>query len=117
MGMRVKVNDPARAGEVATAIDNEFANSPYETKAEPEGRSCGGLRNRLETSKILIAILSAVFFTILLVAGNTMAQAVQEQIGGIKGDGVYKRIGARVGACGVVPDRRGGRDRGAGAGG
>ena len=33
----VKVKDPERAADVATAIDKEFANSPYETKAEPEG--------------------------------------------------------------------------------
>src|SRR5258706_525194 len=33
----VRVNDPGRAAEVAKAIDREFANSPHETKAEPEG--------------------------------------------------------------------------------
>jgi putative ABC transport system permease protein len=38
----VRVNDPDRATEVAKAIDNEFANSPYETKAEPEGAFAQG---------------------------------------------------------------------------
>jgi putative ABC transport system permease protein len=33
----VRVADPDRAAEVAAAIDAEFANSPNETKAEPEG--------------------------------------------------------------------------------
>jgi putative ABC transport system permease protein len=39
---------------------------------------------------ILIWILSAVFFTILLVAGNTMAQAVRERTGEL---GVLKALG------------------------
>jgi putative ABC transport system permease protein len=87
----VKVNDPARAGEVATAIDNEFANSPYETKAEPEGAFIQGFADQIgDIGKILIAILSAVFFTILLVAGNTMAQAVRERTQEL---GVLKAMG------------------------
>jgi putative ABC transport system permease protein len=76
----VKVKDPDRAADVATAIDNEFANSPYETKAEPEGAFMQGFAEQIgDIGTILIAILSAVFFTILLVAGNTMAQAVRER--------------------------------------
>src|SRR5688572_7435020 len=87
----VKVNDPARAGEVATAIDSEFANSPYETKAEPEGAFIQGFAEQIgDIGKILIAILSAVFFTILLVAGNTMAQAVRERTQEL---GVLKSMG------------------------
>ena len=41
-------------------------------------------------SLIVAGILSAVFFTILLVAGNTMAQAVRERTGEL---GVLKAIG------------------------
>jgi putative ABC transport system permease protein len=87
----VKVNDPDRAGEIATAIDNEFANSPYETKAEPEGAFMQGFAQQIgDIGKILLAILSAVFFTILLVAGNTMAQAVRERTEEL---GVLKAMG------------------------
>jgi putative ABC transport system permease protein len=76
----VRVNDPDRAAEVASAIDNEFANSPHETKAEPEGAFMQGFAQQIgDVGMILIGILSAVFFTILLVAGNTMAQAVRER--------------------------------------
>src|SRR5882672_11324639 len=76
----VRVNDPERAADVAKAIDNEFANSPYETKAEPEGAFMQGFAQQLgDIGTILILILSAVFFTILLVAGNTMGQAVRER--------------------------------------
>ena len=86
-----RVNDPDRAGEIAQAIDNEFANSPHETKAEPEGAFMQGFAQQMgDIGTILIAILSAVFFTILLVAGNTMAQAVRERTEEI---GVLKAMG------------------------
>jgi len=76
----VRVSDPDRAPEVAKAIDLEFANSPYETKAEPEGAFAQGFVQQMgNVGTIMIAILSAVFFTLLLVAGNTMAQAVRER--------------------------------------
>jgi putative ABC transport system permease protein len=77
----VRITDPERAAEVAQAIDAEFANSPAETKAEPEGAFIQGFANQVgNIAKILMAILSAVFFTILLVAGHTMAQTVRERI-------------------------------------
>jgi putative ABC transport system permease protein len=76
---------------VAKAIDNEFANSPFETKAEPEGAFMQGMAQQFgDISTILIAILSAVFFTILLVAGNTMGQAVRERTEEL---GVLKALG------------------------
>lgn len=87
----VRVHDPDRAVEVAKAIDAEFANSPYETKAEPEGAFLQAFIQQIGSiGTILIAILSAVFFTILLVAGNTMAQAVRERSEEL---GVLKALG------------------------
>lgn len=76
----VRVADPERAAEVAAAIDAEFANSPNETKAEPEGAFVQGFANQMgNIGFILMSIIAAVFFTILLVAGNTMAYAVRER--------------------------------------
>ncbi len=87
----VRVHDPEHAVEVAKAIDAEFANSPYETKAEPEGAFAQAFIQQIGSiGTILIAILSAVFFTILLVAGNTMAQAVRERAEEL---GVLKALG------------------------
>jgi putative ABC transport system permease protein len=87
----VRVSDPARAVEVAGAIDAEFANSPYETKTEPEGAFAQAFVEQMgNIGAMLVAILSAVFFTILLVAGNTMAQSVRERVGEV---GVLKALG------------------------
>jgi putative ABC transport system permease protein len=76
----VRVTDPDLAGEVAAAIDAEFANSSYETKSEPEGAFIQGFANQIgNIGFIIMSIMSAVFFTILLVAGNTMAYTVRER--------------------------------------
>jgi len=76
----VRVSDPDRAGEVAAAIDAEFANSSHETKAEAEGAFIQGFANQIgNIGFIIMSIMSAVFFTILLVAGNTMAYTVRER--------------------------------------
>jgi putative ABC transport system permease protein len=85
------VDDPDQAEAVARAIDAQFANSPYETKAEPEGAFAQGFAQQIgDMGTMLIAILSAVFFTILLVAGNTMAQSVRERTQEL---GVLKSLG------------------------
>lgn len=87
----VRIANPDEAAAVARAIDDEFANSPAETKAETEGAFVSAFAKQVgNVGAIMVAILSAVFFTILLVVGNTMAQAVRERIGEI---GVLKALG------------------------
>lgn len=87
----IKVDDPDQAEAVAKAIDAEFANSPFETKAETEGAFVQGFAKQIgNVTAIMIAIMSAVFFTILLVAGNTIAQSVRERTEEI---GVLKSLG------------------------
>ena len=76
----VRVQNPQDAAAVAQRIDDEFANSPNETKSETEGAFLRGWAKQIgDITTMMVAILSAVFFTILLVAGNTMAQSVQER--------------------------------------
>ena len=88
---QVRVNDPKQATEVAAAIDAEFVNSPAETKAETEGAMFQGFAQQIgDIGTIVTAILGAVFFTILLVAGNTMAQSVRERTQEL---GVLKALG------------------------
>lgn len=87
----VRVTDPALSEEVARKIDEAFANSPWETKAESEKAFVQSFAKQVgDIGKIVSAVLSAVFFTILLIAGNTMAQAIRERTGEI---GVLKAIG------------------------
>jgi|ERR1022692_2816087 putative ABC transport system permease protein len=88
---QVKVADPKRATEVAAAVDAEFANSSAETKAETEAAMYQGFAQQIgDIGTIVTAILGAVFFTILLVAGNTMAQSVRERTQEL---GVLKAVG------------------------
>jgi putative ABC transport system permease protein len=88
---QVRVDDPKHATAVAAAIDTEFANSPAETKAETEGAMFQGFAQQIgDIGTIVTAILGAVFFTILLVAGNTMAQSVRERTQEL---GVLKAVG------------------------
>jgi putative ABC transport system permease protein len=87
----VRLKDPAQAEKVAQAIESEFMNSPAETKAESEGAFVSGFAKQLgDIGKIIASVLGAVFFTLLLVVGNTMSQAVRERVGEI---GVLKAIG------------------------
>ncbi len=77
----VRVADPDQAARVAREIDTEFANSPAETKAEPEGAFLQAFAKQVgDVATMITAIVTVVFFTILLVAGNTMAQSVRERI-------------------------------------
>jgi len=87
----IRVKDPSRAAEIAQKVDDLFANSPYETKTETEGAFMKAFAEQAgNIGAIVTAIVTAVFFTILLVVGNTMAQAVRERTREL---GVLKAIG------------------------
>ncbi len=87
----IRVKDASRSAEIAKKIDETFANSPAETKTETEGAFMKSFADQIgNIGAIVTAILTAVFFTILLVAGNTMAQAVRERTQEL---GVLKALG------------------------
>ena len=90
--------DPA---EVSNAIDMEFANSPNETETSTEAAFAASFAKQFgNIALILRLILTAVFFTLLLVAGNTMAQSVRERTGELA---VLKTLGFRDSALlGIV---------------
>ena len=76
----IQVADPERAAEVAAAVDAAFANSPAETRTATEKVFVQSFARQVgDIGAIVAGILAAVFFTILLVAGNTLAQSVRER--------------------------------------
>jgi putative ABC transport system permease protein len=76
----VKIKDGAQAVQMGRTFDEMFSNSSYETKTTTEKGFLEGFAKQVgDIGAIMIAILSAVLFTILLVVGNTMAQAVRER--------------------------------------
>jgi putative ABC transport system permease protein len=76
----LRLNSPDDAVRVAKAIDAEFANSPYETKTETESAFAAGWVKQFGNIRFLILSIGiVVFFTLLLVTGNTMAISVRER--------------------------------------
>src|SRR5262245_45008127 len=75
------LNDVSQATQVARAIDALSENSDHETKTQTEQAfNQGFFKQFADIGLIVTAIMSAVFFTLLLLTGNTMAQAVRERI-------------------------------------
>ncbi|NUS59822.1 MAG: ABC transporter permease [Lysobacter sp.] len=77
----VRVKDPAQADRVSKAIDALSLNSPNETKTITEAAAFANwMKQTADIGMIVGSIMGAVFFTLLLLTGNTMAQAVRERI-------------------------------------
>jgi putative ABC transport system permease protein len=92
----VKLDSPDDAMRVAKAIDADFANSPYETKTDTESAFAASWVKQFGNIEFLILVIgSVVFFTLLLVTGNTMAISVRERTGELA---ILKAIGFKDGA-------------------
>src|SRR3989454_12599082 len=76
----VRIANPDDATGVGKAIDERFANSPFETRTDTEKAFAAGLGQQMGNIQLLMMTVgSVVFFTLLLVTGNTMAIAVRER--------------------------------------
>ena len=76
----VRIADPTQTAPVAAAIDALFTNSSAETKTGSEKAFVQGFAKQTgDIGAIVTAIGIAVFFTMLLVSANTMAQSVRER--------------------------------------
>ena len=89
----VKAATPEDVPRVMDAIDRMFRNTDAETKTETEQAFNLSFVSMLGNVKFLLnAISLAVVFTILLVAGNTMAMSIRERTGEVA---VLKTLGFR----------------------
>jgi putative ABC transport system permease protein len=76
----VRIANPDDAPRLVKAIDEQFANSPSETRTETEKAFAASWVKQMGNVQLLmLSIGSVVFFTLLLVTGNTMAIAVRER--------------------------------------
>jgi putative ABC transport system permease protein len=76
-----RVDDPNQSEKIAAAIDALSANSDHETKTQTEQAfNLAFVKQLGDIGLIVGAIMAAVFFTLILLTGNTMAQAVRERI-------------------------------------
>ncbi len=87
----IKLDSPDKAVSVAKAIDDMAANSSFETKTSTESEFAASWVKQFGNIEFLIITIgSVVFFTLLLVTGNTMAISVRERAGELA---VLKAIG------------------------
>ncbi|HEY1272596.1 MAG TPA: FtsX-like permease family protein, partial [Terriglobales bacterium] len=87
----VRIDDPDKAPQIVKAIDGQFANSPWETKTDTEKSFAASWVKQFGNIQFLILTIGGVvFFTLLLVTGNTMAIAVRERVGELA---VLKAVG------------------------
>lgn len=76
----LKLNSPDDSVHVAQTIDTKFGNSSFETKTETESAFAAGFAKQFGNIEFLIlSVGSVVFFSLLLVTGNTMAISVRER--------------------------------------
>jgi putative ABC transport system permease protein len=77
----VRIADSGQARTVSAAIDALFMNSPDETKTQLEKEFALGFAKQIgDIGALVTRILIAVFFTILILTGNAMAQSIRERI-------------------------------------
>jgi putative ABC transport system permease protein len=77
----LKLSAGANAQAISKTVDAMFENSPDETKSQTEKDfNISFVKQIGDIGLIVRWILFAVFFTLLLVVGNTMAQSVRERI-------------------------------------
>ena len=77
----IRIADADQARTVAADIDRTFMNSPDETKTAPEKEFALGFAKQIgDMGALVTRILLAVFFTILILTGNTMAHSIRERV-------------------------------------
>jgi putative ABC transport system permease protein len=87
----VRIAPGADSVQVGRAIDEGFANSAWETRTQSEAAFMASFMEQMGNIGFLMAAIgTVVFFTLLLVTGNTMAISVRERTGELA---VLKTVG------------------------
>ena len=87
----VKASSPEVGERISQQIDERFMNSSYATRSGPESMVAVEMAGEIADVELIVnSILLSVFFTILLVSSNTLAQSIRERTSDI---GVLKCIG------------------------
>jgi putative ABC transport system permease protein len=92
VGMIMVNTSSAEMGDsISSQIDQRFMNSPYATRSGPESMIAVEMAGEIADVELIVnSILLSVFFTILLVSSNTLAQSIRERTSDI---GVLKCLG------------------------
>lgn len=92
IGMIMIKAQSAEEGEIISQkIDERFMNSSYATRSGPESMMAVEMAGEIADVELIVnSILMSVFFTILLVSSNTLAQSIRERTNDI---GVLKCLG------------------------
>ena len=92
IGMIIVKAQSAEEGEIISQkIDERFMNSSYATRSGPESMMAVEMAGEIADVELIVnSILMSVFFTILLVSSNTLAQSIRERTNDI---GVLKCLG------------------------
>ena len=92
IGMIMIKAQSAEQGEIISQkIDERFMNSSYATRSGPESMMAVEMAGEIADVELIVnSILMSVFFTILLVSSNTLAQSIRERTNDI---GVLKCLG------------------------
>jgi len=78
----VRIANASQAPQIAAALDEQFANSPAETKTSTEKAFAQAFANQVGNIALIVrSIIAMAFFIILLVTANTMAESVRERTG------------------------------------
>ena len=87
----VKAASPEVGEKISKQIDEQFMNSSYATRSGPESMIAVEMAGEIADVELIVnSILLSVFFTILLVSSNTLAQSIRERTSDI---GVLKCLG------------------------
>jgi putative ABC transport system permease protein len=77
----LRIADANRGPEISKQIDSLFANSSAETRTSSESAFLQAFANQMgNIGAIVTVVAAAVFFTMLLVTANAMAQTVRERV-------------------------------------